>query len=154
MQIYALWNNKVSTLKKTSLEVIGIAVLTIAATDCWVGCAQECHKDRWAINFLTTPPSEILGFFAPEAKHQQWVFLAFERYVNFSMATPARYSKCNFQSMIFIKDLGIQWWNRSSVAKKAKSNLCEQWKVSLIRLRYSEPLEISDTCDERDAKNG
>ena len=56
--------------------------------------------------------------------------------------------------MIFIKDLGIQWWNRSSVAKKAKSNLCEQWKVSLIRLRYSEPLEISDTCDERDAKNG
>ena len=89
LQIYALWNNKVSTLKKTSLEVIGIAVLTIAATDCWVGCAQECHKDRWAINFLTTPPSEILGFFAPEAKHQQWVFLAFERYVNFSMATPA-----------------------------------------------------------------
>ena len=65
LQFYALWNNKVSTLKKTSLEVIGIAVLTIAAaTDCWVGCAQECHKDRWAINFLTTPPSRRdLGIF-------------------------------------------------------------------------------------------
>ena len=48
-----------------------------------------------------------------------------------------------FSILIFIKDLGISYCGVSVVAKKAKSNLCEQWKVSLIRLAcYFEPLNL------------
>lgn len=71
----------------------------------WRGCVSECSQDRWAINFL--PKRSSIFRTSGQTSTMDRVFLAFERYVNFSIVALGN-AACNWGRVSWIFEFSVE----------------------------------------------